>query len=111
MNFLPWPRYLDCIRRAQKQKLEEQTKQDRKDELMALFQQRSEDWAESQVGRELDVMVDAMEGTDAIGRTEHDALDIDGMVRIPATPLVPGTVLRVRVLATEGMDLIAQPVL
>ena len=91
--------------------VEEQTKQDRKDELMALFQQRSEDWAESQVGRELDVMVDAMEGTDAIGRTEHDALDIDGMVRIPATPLVPGTVLRVRVLAAEGMDLIAQPVL
>ena len=85
--------------------------QNAEDASCPLFQQRSEDWAESQVGRELDVMVDAMEGTDAIGRTEHDALDIDGTVRIPATPLVPGTVLRVRVLAAEGMDLIAQPVL
>ena len=38
-----------------------------------------------QVGRELEVLVDRMEGEDAIARTQHDALDIDGTVRILAT--------------------------
>ena len=55
-------------------------------------------------------MVDRMEGEDAIARTQHDALDIDGTVRILATQLAPGSVQRVRVLATEAMDLLASPV-
>ena len=51
-----------------------------------------------------------MEGEDAIARTQYDALDIDGTVRILATKLAPGTVQRVRVLAVEAMDLLATPV-
>ena len=39
-------------------------------------------------------MVDRMEGDDAIARTEYDALDIDGTVRILATKLAPGTAAR-----------------
>ena len=90
--------------------LEEETRQDRKDELMALFQEQGEAWAEGQVGRDISVMVDRMDGEDAIARTEFDALDIDGTVRILATRLAPGTLQRVRVLATEGpMDLLATP--
>lgn len=90
--------------------LDEETREGRKDELMALFQEQAEEWAERQVGRELEVMVDRMEGEDAIARTQYDALDIDGTVRILATPLAPGTVQRVRVLAAEAMDLLASPV-
>ena len=90
--------------------LEQEIREDRKDELMALFQQQAEDWAESHVGHEIEVMVDRMEGEDAIARTQYDALDIDGTVRILATKLAPGTVQRVRVLAVEAMDLLATPV-
>ena len=71
--------------------VEEETKQARKDELVALFQEASAAWAEARVGSELRVMVDRMDGLDAVGRTEHDAPDIDGAVRIPAMPLPPGS--------------------
>lgn len=90
--------------------LDDETKQDRKDELVALFQRRSEAWAEAQVGEVLSVIVDRMDGVDAVGRSEFDALDIDGTVRIPAMPLAPGTVVRARVVAADGMDLIAEVV-
>jgi hypothetical protein len=62
----------------------------------------------SQVGSILRVMVDRMDGTDAVGRTEFDAIDIDGTVRIPAMPLAPGTVVRARIVAADGLDLIAE---
>lgn len=81
--------------------VEEETKQARKDELVALFQEASAAWAEARVGSELRVMVDRMDGLDAVGRTEHDAPDIDGAVRIPAMPLPPGSEVLVRVLYAD----------
>ena len=77
---------------------------------MALFQDRGRRWALAQVGRELRVMVDSMDGLDAIGRSEYDAPDIDNLVRIPGLPVPPGTELRVRVVAVDDMDLIAEPI-
>ena len=90
--------------------IEEETKQQRKDEMVAGFQRRSELWAERMVGREVDVMVDRMDGADAIARTQWDALDIDGGVRVPGVMAIPGMLLRVRIVAADGMDLIADPV-
>mmetsp|Transcript_7348 Transcript_7348/g.23464 ORF Transcript_7348/g.23464 Transcript_7348/m.23464 type:complete len:257 (-) Transcript_7348:280-1050(-) len=90
--------------------LDDEVKQARKDELVSLFQMRSEEWAEAQVGSILRVMVDRMDGTDAVGRTEFDAIDIDGTVRIPTMPLAPGTVVRARIVAADGLDLIAEVV-
>ena len=90
--------------------LDEETKQRRKDEMVSGFQRRAERWAERMVGREIDVMVDRMDGADAIARTEWDALDIDGGVRVPGAMALPGMLLRVRVVAADGMDLIAEPV-
>ena len=65
----------------------------------------------AQVGRELRVMVDSMDGFDAIARSEFDAPEIDNLVRIPGLPAIPGMVLRVRVVAVDDMDLIAEPVI
>ena len=90
--------------------LDEEVKQQRKDEMVAGFQRRSELWAERMVGREVDVIVDRMEGGDAIARTQWDALDIDGGVRVPGAMAIPGMLLRVRIVAADGMDLIANPV-
>ena len=90
--------------------VDEEVKQQRKDEMVAGFQRRSELWAERMVGREVDVIVDRMEGGDAIARTQWDALDIDGGVRVPGAMAIPGMLLRVRIVAADGMDLIANPV-
>lgn len=90
-------------------KVDDEIKQDRRDELTSLFQHESRSWAEGQLGRELDVMIDRMDGNDAIGRTEYDAPEIDNIVRIPAMPLLPGSVVRCRVVAVDDVDLIAEP--
>ena len=63
------------------------------------------------MGRELRVMVDSMEGHDAIARSEYDAPEIDNLVRIPGLPALPGMELRVRVVAVDDMDLIAEPIM
>ena len=62
--------------------LDPETKERRRDELIAAFQQHAEEWANRQVGTELRVLVDRVEGEDAIGRTEADAPDIDGSIRL-----------------------------
>ena len=91
--------------------LDEQTKKARRDEISALFEAQSRAWAEAQVGQTLRVMVDAMDGLDAVARTEFDAPDIDARVLIPSMPLAAGTELNVKVFAVDGTDLIAEPVI
>ena len=76
---------------------------------MALFQDRAQAWAREQVGKEMRVIVDSMDGLDAVCRSEFDAPEIDNQVRIPGMPLAAGTVLRVRVVAADDVDLIAEP--
>jgi ribosomal protein S12 methylthiotransferase len=89
--------------------IDDDVREARRDELIALFQDHASDWAEAQVGRELNVIIDRMEGLDAIGRTEGDAPDIDGSVRLPEAVLAPGTQLKVRVIAADVMELVAEP--
>lgn len=91
--------------------IEDEIKQDRRDELVSLFQERARAWANAQVGQELRVMIDSMDGLDAVGRTEYDAPEIDNVLRIPGMPLAPGTVLTARVVAVDDIDLIAKPVI
>jgi ribosomal protein S12 methylthiotransferase len=88
--------------------VEEDVKEARRDELVALFQARQEEWAHQQVGQTLRVIIDRMEGTDAVGRSEADAPDIDGSVRLPETILPPGACVTARVVAADSMELVAQ---
>ena len=55
------------------------------------------------------MIIDRMDGVDAIGRTYADAPDIDGSVRLPECVLAPGTVLTVTIVAADVMELVAQP--
>jgi ribosomal protein S12 methylthiotransferase len=85
-------------------------KQARCDELIGLFQDAAAAWAKAQVGKDLRVLVDKLDGDDAIGRTEADALDIDGSVRlVGCAHLTPGTELLATVVAADAMELVAQP--
>ena len=90
--------------------IEDDVKEGRRDELISIFQEHSEGWANKQVGTVKRVLIDRMEGFDAIGRTEADAPDIDGSVRLPECVLAPGTVVDAKIVAADVMELVAQPV-
>jgi len=63
------------------------------------------------VGRETEVMIDAVGPSDAIARSMADAPEVDGLVRLPAVKgMRPGQLRRVRVVATTDHDLIAEAV-
>ena len=90
--------------------VDDETKQARRDELIGLFQDAASSWARAQVGRELRVMVDKADGDDALARTEADAPEIDGSVRLAGCAhLAAGTELLVTVIAADIMELVAEP--
>ena len=92
------------------EQVDDDVREARRDELIGLFQDHAGQWAQAQVGQTINVIVDRMDGFDAIGRTEGDAPVIDGSVRMPETVLAPGTQLAVEVVAADVMELVAQPV-
>ena len=58
------------------------------------------------VGREIEVMVDRIEGRRVIARSHADAPEIDGAVYLRgATGLAPGTRCQVRVTRSDDYDL------
>jgi ribosomal protein S12 methylthiotransferase len=84
------------------------------DERHARFMQRaaaiSAARMAAKVGRELDVLVDRVDGGTAIARSQADAPEIDGVVNLKqAKGLKPGEFVRVRVTAAGTYDLAAEP--
>ena len=64
----------------------------------------------AKVGREIDVLVDDLDGRAAIARSHADAPEIDGIVRVRnARGAKPGDILRVRVTKALEHDLEAVP--
>lgn len=85
----------------------------RRDELMAAQQEVHFARNAPKVGRSLDVLIETVDplGRSALGRSEHDAPDVDGHVRVAPVPkgLRPGTFVRVDVSASDGYDLVGTP--
>jgi ribosomal protein S12 methylthiotransferase len=82
----------------------------RRDELMAAQQRVHFARNAAKVGSVRDVLVEQVgpEPGGAIGRTEHDAPDVDGKVRVTGAPAGtrPGRFLRVEITAADGYDLV-----
>jgi len=87
----------------------EDIKLQRRDRLMAIQQPIAFAWANSQIGRQLDVMIDA-ELPDApgawIGRTYADAPEIDGVVYVSGENLKAGEIVSAEMVASRGYDLV-----
>jgi ribosomal protein S12 methylthiotransferase len=63
----------------------------------------------ARVGRQIDVLVDCVDGDTAIARGRADAPEIDGVVRIEkAASLRPGDWAKVDVVASDEYDLTAR---
>ncbi|MCT8974476.1 30S ribosomal protein S12 methylthiotransferase RimO [Microbaculum marinisediminis] len=74
--------------------------------LMEAAQEVSAARLQTKVGREIDVIIDSVDGDGATGRTVWDAPEIDGSVFIPhEDDLTPGDIVRARVVKASEYDL------
>jgi len=91
----------------------DEVKQERWERFMEAQQAISAEIFQGKVGREIDVLVDAIdeENEEAIARSPWDAPEIDGNVFLPGeTDLKPGDKVRVRIVEAEEYDLIGERV-
>jgi ribosomal protein S12 methylthiotransferase len=88
----------------------EELKQERWERFMELAAEISARRLAARVGRELQVLVDAVEDGVAIARSAADAPEIDGTVRVkPARGLAVGEFATVKVTRADAYDLYARP--
>ena len=88
--------------------LHEEIKQERRNLLMETQQQVAFAWSQEQVGQERDVIIDGPDPEipgQFLGRSQADAPDIDGLVRVKGKRLHPGDLVRVRITGADGYDL------
>lgn len=85
----------------------EEVKQERLSRLMRLQQKISAEIQQEKVGKELDVIIDRMEGEWYVARTEFDSPEVDPEVLISAdsTQLELGTICKVRITNADDFDL------
>lgn len=89
--------------------LAEEVKQARRDRLMAAQQEIAFAWNASQVGRQLEVMIDRCISPDQhayVGRTYADAPEVDGQVYVTGENQRPGEIVKCEIVATNDYDLI-----
>jgi ribosomal protein S12 methylthiotransferase len=96
-------------------KLEEQVpeevKQARRNRLMEVQQPIAFEWCQQQVGRELDVLLDQADSELPgwyVGRSQADAPEIDGSVRVKGKNLETGDIVRVKITGADGYDLLGR---
>lgn len=90
--------------------LPEEVKAERRQILMQLQQEIAFQWSADQVGRQLDVLLDAPlpdESNVWIGRSYADAPDVDGVVYVTGEGLQAGQMVRCEVVAPSEYDLVA----
>lgn len=89
----------------------QEVKEDRFARLMETQKQVSAGLLAARVGREIEVLVDEVDGEGAIARSSWDAPEIDGCVFLNGeTGLAPGDMLKVRVTHADEYDLWGVPV-
>jgi ribosomal protein S12 methylthiotransferase len=89
----------------------DEVKEERWHRFMQAQQKISAAKLAAKVGREIDVIVDAVEKGHAVARSKADAPEIDGNVFVaPATGIKVGDIVKVRVEKASEYDLEAKPV-
>lgn len=91
--------------------LPEEVKFQRQAMLMEAQQTIAFEWAESQIGKEVQALIDGPDPEvpgHVLGRTPADAPDIDCLIRIKTNNLQSGDLVKVKVTAADGYDLIAK---
>ncbi len=65
---------------------------------------------QQKVGKEIEVMIDTVDGEQALGRSKGDAPEVDGVVEVEGCDmeLLPGDIVRVEVTGSTDYDLLGQ---
>jgi len=95
-----------------------EVREERRSRFMAVAEQVSADRLRRRVGATMQVLIDsapALGRKGGVGRTYADAPEIDGVVRLlppekASKTLKVGEFTRARIVATDGHDLVAQPI-
>jgi ribosomal protein S12 methylthiotransferase len=93
--------------------LPEELKAARRDELMEIQQEFAFAQAQSQIGKELEVIVDGPDPEAphcVLARGHADAPEIDCTVRLKGKALRPGDLVRARITGADGYDLLARSI-
>jgi ribosomal protein S12 methylthiotransferase len=93
--------------------LSEEVKQQRRDRLMEIQKNVAFAHAEGKVGQEIEVLVDSADPEVPgffLARSAADAPEIDCQVRLKGKGLKPGDLVRCRVTAADGYDLMARAI-
>lgn len=91
----------------------EATKEDRRHRLMAAQQPIAFAWNQAQVGKELEVIIDQPDAESPnwwVGRSQADAPDIDGTVRVKGKNLQSGDLVRTKITSCSGYDLLGKAI-
>jgi ribosomal protein S12 methylthiotransferase len=93
--------------------LDEETKNARRERLMAVQQEIAFAWNERQIGHQLDVLIDRPVPDERhawIGRSYADAPDVDGVVYVSGKKLRAGQIVPCEIVASQEYDLIGAAV-
>lgn len=85
--------------------IDEDVKQRRLDELMALQEEISLELNEQLVGANVKVLIERREGEDAIGRTQWDSPEVDPEVIVKGCKATPGSFINVRITGAYPFEL------
>ncbi|MCY1720578.1 30S ribosomal protein S12 methylthiotransferase RimO [Prolixibacteraceae bacterium Z1-6] len=90
-------------------KLSDEEKQERADEIMEIQQYISAELNQQKIGKEFQVIIDNTEGEFIVGRTEFDSPEVDGEVLISTEKeLRKGQMVTVKITGAEDYDLYAE---
>ena len=84
-------------------------KKSRRDRLLAAQQKNAFAWSQSQVGKQLDVIIDSPVPNEPgafLGRSYADAPEVDGAVYVSGEGVAVGQIVRCEMVAARGYDLI-----
>lgn len=90
--------------------LSEEVKNDRRERLMEVQQRVAFEWNDAQIGRQMDVLIDAAvpgEKNAWVGRSYADAPDVDGVVYVTGERLSVGAMVPCEIVARSDYDLAA----
>ncbi|GAA1981309.1 30S ribosomal protein S12 methylthiotransferase RimO [Kitasatospora viridis] len=92
-------------------KLPEDVVADRLSRLSKLAEELTAQRAEQRIGTEVEVLVEALEDDEVVGRSAHQAPETDGVTTlVGAERAEVGQFYRARVIASEGVDLVAEAI-
>jgi ribosomal protein S12 methylthiotransferase len=78
--------------------------------ISGLVEQLTAQRAEERIDDAVDVLVDGIDGAETVGRAEHQGPEVDGECKLTDQgSFVLGDLVRCRVIAAEGVDLVVEP--